>query len=265
MSETIVPMNDQHCWTSQQWHRASMQLTFVEMEDPNEAPPRVNRFRFSLRTLFVAALIVSLAVSHVGTSWQLRNASQSNAKLMAQNSALRRELGYFDVEDPSKVYVLNLPTLEAYTWRWRMYVPKGHGLTIHKAFSDIPEAGLAHATGSSSFPAEGEFVLTAMIRRDHENRWSISLGTEQSSTRTSIDDKHSKWITDSGGVSSSTAGGGKGPEVVAPGQDLVLVRLRAHEKRPDGGSRSAKGPADGIMLWLNGTPQSSQTGTVSSQ
>ena len=235
------------------------------MQDRTETSPRPSRFRFSLRTLFVAALIVGLAVSHVGTSSQLRKASESNAKLTAQNSALRRELGYFDVEDPSKIYVLNLPTLEAYTWRWRMYVPKGHALTIHQAFSDIPEAGLAQATGSSSFAAEGEFVLMAMIRRDHENRWSVSLGTEQSSTRTSIDDKHSKWITESGGVSSSTAGGGKGPEVVAPGQDLILVRLRAHEKRPDGGSRSAKGPAEGLMLWLNVTPQSSQTGTVSSQ
>ena len=227
------------------------------------APPNHRFFRFSLRTLFVVAIITGLVISHVGTSWRLHRATQSNVDLVGQNHALRRELGYFEIEDPSKVYVLNLPTLEAYTWRWRMHVPNDHELNVHYAFNEIPEKGLPKPDGSSGLWAEGEVLLTVIIRKDHEGKWALSVGTKNSSTRTGISPDQIKWITDSGGHGSQTGGTGKEPATVSPGEELVLLRLRAHEKQPDGSSKSVSGDADGIMLWIRAkprTPSGTKTG-----
>src|SRR6185437_10151640 len=70
---------------------------------PTLARSPMSRFRFSLKSLFLVLLFVSLAASNLFTSYQLK-------QLHEENLALRKETGRLVIKDPAKLNVVAVPT-----------------------------------------------------------------------------------------------------------------------------------------------------------
>lgn len=212
------------------------------------------RFRFSLRAFLLLLFIASLVGSNLFTSWQLHDARE-------QIMQLNKDLGRLVVADVNidKVNLVAVPTYEDLLWRWRLRVPKGMSLYAHLGVGEIPPKGIPQLSGSSSGPIEeGEYLMTAAIRRNRENKWQFTVerkrdfqgGTASASSSVSIADQYAAWLTGEVGFGSSMAGGGGSTEVSGLGRPFELLRVRSFKTTSPGSSASTTQATDGVLLWL---------------
>ncbi|HEV3341921.1 MAG TPA: hypothetical protein VG125_16255 [Pirellulales bacterium] len=201
------------------------------------------RLRFSLRTFLLLLFVASLIGSNLFTAWQLDQARQENVEM-------RKQLGRLVVTDASKINLVAVPTYEDMMWRWRVYVPKGLPLYVCGSTREITGTGFPANHSASNLP-EGEYLLTAAIRRDRHGKWQLTLAHRQGSSSFGISDEDAGWLVDSPGWSTSQAGV-SGTEVFDPSAPLELLRIRTMEKLPGGGSTSSSSPTGpGVMLWVD--------------
>lgn len=208
------------------------------------------RIRFSLKTLFLALLFASLAGSNVFTSYRLK-------QLHEENVALRKETGRLVVKDPAKLNVFAVPTFEDMSWRWRVHVPEGPRQRMCLSGVRIPVHGFS-GSYASTYMAPGDYLLTAIVRRNHSEKWTLTVGRPGGSISTSIDDEHGGWLEEKSGVSrgwSTSQAGQNETEVREPGETLTLLRLRVMVPAPDGkSSHTTDDPSDGILIWIDDEP-----------
>jgi hypothetical protein len=203
----------------------------------------VPRFRFSLRAFLLLLFIASLIASNLFTSWQL-------SRLREESVQMRKELGRLVVSDPSKIHIVALPSYEDMLWRWRIYVPQGQSLRLFETAQDIPQSGFpTNYVGSSGPLQEGEYLLTAAIRRDRNGKWQATLAGPHSSNSFGIADEHAAWLTDSPGWETSQAGS-TSTEVYNADQPFALLRVRSMKKVSPNSSQSTPDPMDGLLLWI---------------
>ena len=86
-----------------------------------------------MRVVLLAIVIVAFCFAQLAAIRRVQEANvvserlmAENAKLMAENAELRTEAGYLNIEDPNKVCVLQLPSLDDLTWRCKVYLPAGN-------------------------------------------------------------------------------------------------------------------------------------------
>lgn len=199
------------------------------------------RLRFSLRAFLLLLFILSLLGSNFFTAWQLRQLRQENA-------GMRKELGRLVITDPNRIHIVAVPTYEDLLWRWRIYVPAGKTLRLYESSYDIPETGFPLSSVSSGLH-EGEYLLTAAVRRDRHGKWQVTVAGPRSSSSTGFSDEHATWLTDSAGWSVEQAGNGEA-QVFNIDEPIVLLRLRCMKKQRDGSSSTTPEPADGVMVWI---------------
>ena len=200
------------------------------------------RFRFSLRAFLLLLFFGSLIGSNLFTAWQLD-------KLRQENAQMRKELGRLVVTDPNKINIVAVPVYEDMLWRWRIYVPPGRSLYICGSTHAIPQTGLPANFGATTL-AEGEYLLTAAIRRDRNGKWQLTLARKGGSASFGFGDDDSAWLVDSPGWESTQAGTSS-TELFDPDEPIVLLRLRAAEKTPGGGSTISQNVTEkGVMLWI---------------
>jgi hypothetical protein len=207
------------------------------------------RFRFSLRSFFLVLFIGCLIGSNLFTA-------SENRRLRRANEELQTELGLLVVGDPNKLHAIAVETHEELTWRWRLHVPKGRTFLVGVSTHEIPGSGLAANFGSFGLP-EGDFTVTAAIRRDHLDKWRLNFTMPSGSISTTVPDERSKWIVDSPGASSEQAGSGGTPKVVDAGEPMVLLRRRLAQQLANGSTRIGRESCDGVMIWIeeeNPTP-----------
>src|SRR4051794_22073185 len=95
---------------------------------PDPIPPHA---KFSLRTLFILIAVICFAIGTYVVGRRLANAEREVRKL-------RNETGVLTIDDPTKVYVIAIDVDEPNTWRWRMFIPKGHKYSWNIAAEKIP-------------------------------------------------------------------------------------------------------------------------------
>jgi hypothetical protein len=207
----------------------------------------VRRFHFSLRTLFLVAILLALAVSHFLTSLRLRRAD-------LQLEQLHNEIGYLTISNRSRVHVIEIPTVEDYTFRWRVYLPPGRKFWANVAISDkIPREGFpteqmgtfSHNLSFGDHP--NEFILTVAARQDGSGRWKVVCYNDDTTrmARSGIG------LRDSQGQSLLAndwrrVEAGKGAtESIPAGEPLALLRWG----RPDNPAKDLV-PTDGVMVWI---------------
>ena len=205
------------------------------------------RFRFSLKTLFLVLLFVSLAASNLFTSYRLK-------QLHEENLALRKETGRLVIKDPAKLNVVAVPTFEDLTWRWRVHVPEGSRQRIALSGGQIPVTGFSGSFSATHLPA-GDYLLTAVVRRNHLDKWTLTVGHSGGAVSTSVADEHADWLGDGPGVSrgwSTSQAGQSDAELRGPGEKLTLLRLRVMVPSADGkSSHSIDEPSDGVLIWID--------------
>jgi hypothetical protein len=217
------------------------------MNDISE--PRRYPSRFSLRTLFVVVLIVALGVA-------LFLATRELLDLRGENARLRAEAGYLTAEDPDKVAVRLIHTLDDFTWRWKTHLPKGRWI-LHSATRNIPQIGFPNAADSSHATSYGSVATTAIdspieasVRKSAGGQWQV-VTEFRGGVRWPLDPTHALTVPSS--TSSEVAGGGR-EETFDPNKPIVLLRVRAASTTPGVPSQNTRTipttPCDGLMLWL---------------
>ena len=181
-----------------------------------ETPAR-KRFlpiRFSLRTLLLVTVIVALAISHFFTSLRLKKSDQ-------ELESLRNETGYLTFSDAKRIQVIEVPTADDLTFRWRVHLPENHHYWAHLVVSDeLPHEGLPKGNPGGfghnlSMPGHPqEFILTLAVRRMDPydlNKGMIltlfddnSTGIERSGI--GVNREHAEWLNNT----SSKIEAGKG-------------------------------------------------------
>jgi hypothetical protein len=220
-------------------------------EKQTEKRPRF-RLQFSLATLLLLVTIACMAVALWVTARELWT-------LRAENQQYRNESGYLTISDPKRLHVIQIPTTDADTWRWRVFVPDDRQFLLHTSVGDVSLAGYTGGSGTSTTIPAGEHTVSARIARDIAGKRVLRFDFGNGgSTSTGMEGRRGDWLDrDMRGYSTAGAGVGK-TQSAEPGQPLELIRLRAMEtvevKHPDGSvtkeSVTPKGAADGFLIWI---------------
>jgi hypothetical protein len=124
--------------------------------------------RFSLRSFFLFLFFACMVGSNIFTAFE-------NGRLRQTIEKLQAEFGLLVVSDPNKLHAIADETHEEWTWRWHLHVPKRRRFEYGIATKEIPSSGVV-GQGVDVLP-EGDFAVTAAIRRDHLDRWMFrSIG-----------------------------------------------------------------------------------------
>ena len=158
-----------------------------------------------------------------------------------ENRELRAKQGILTIEDPTRIYILQLHTLEDMHWRWRIYLPAKHKFSILFATDDhIPVKAAFPEGPHTGFGADpGEFTLDAAIVQNSHGKWQAEL---------------SNGATNYSAMSSQFTGSIDGAEInsgnfQAEGQILLLRAI----KEPAGNKHAVpfSVPGPGVMIWID--------------
>jgi hypothetical protein len=181
------------------------------------------RLQFSLATLMLLVTVACMAVALWVTSRELRS-------LRAENQKYRNESGHLTISDRGKLHVIQAPTTDGDTWRWRLFVPDDRKFLLHTRVGDVSLTGYTGGSGSSTTLPAGERLVSVRIARDIGGKRVLRFDFgEGGSMSTGVEGRQGDWLDrDMRGYSTSGAGAGK-TESAEPGQPLELIRLRAME------------------------------------
>ena len=137
------------------------------------------RLRFSMLNLLLLCTIVALGV----TLW---NNSKLIMPLRAELRDLRKELGYFRVDEPDKINALEADVVTGKAWRWRLHLPASAGYRLRcqaGVWEDIDlqdkSAWLKSIKGKGgrySLPS-GQFTLNVSLEQ-YDGNWYIRCAYE---------------------------------------------------------------------------------------
>jgi hypothetical protein len=223
----------------------------VTTEPATTAPTA--RLRFSLRTFFLVAMLLTLLVSHFFTSLRLRWADQ-------EIEHLRNAAGYLTITNPQQVHAIEIPQLDDLTYRWRVHLPAGRKFRIAATISDkipseeFPDKETASIALNNPQRTETEFFVTAAVRKNIAGKWELAWSVETSEPNwkqprsVEIPNVHASWLS---GTARNTWETGEGmTQSVARGEPMTLFRLRKPKQESFGLGSDSK-PADGIMVWID--------------
>jgi hypothetical protein len=216
--------------------------------------PTSPRARFSLRTLLILVAVLCFAIGSYVVSRKLSDAERELRKL-------RNEAGVLAVDDRTKVHVISVDVDEPNTWRWRMFIPKGHKYSWNLAAKQIPrfqppqQAGMSGHSNEPYWERDNEVLVTAKLRPEEDGNWRLSVDprigdskNQMAGVALKIPKEKMQWMTD--GRGSSTDGrvlGNKGVEAVDPKGPIILL-----QRRPtDASGQPSSNPMPGYMIWLN--------------
>jgi hypothetical protein len=215
------------------------------------------RAKFSLRTLLIVVALVCFAIGTYVVGTRLANAEREVRKL-------RNESGFLTIDDRSKVHVIALGVDEANTWRWRLFIPKGHQYSWNIAAekipkNDVPEkAEIRGISNEAYWEQDNEVLVTARLRQGEDKNWRLSVESrigdsknQMSGAALQIAKEKMQWMID--GRASSTDGrvtGDRGVAVFDPKGPIILLQRRPTERQPDGSYLPSPNPMPGYMVWL---------------
>ncbi len=215
-------------------------------------------YQWRLSTLLLIVLIVALALGGVLTYRTLREAKR-------QLQSLRNEAGYLAIEKTDLVHVIALEASEPMSWRWRLYLPKGHKYQWKVAHGAIPPDGFPRnawtCVSNEPYWETGiETLVTVSLRRQGDGAWALTLSSRSGGTRHQlgggtlrIPDGDLRPMLEATGIEEGRLGS-RGTETAKPGEPLLLLKRRACEIIAGGGSQPSTKPMPGIMVWLEKNP-----------
>jgi hypothetical protein len=215
--------------------------------------------RFSLQSFLLALFVLTLAASHLCTSWKLNGARR-------EVLALRTELGFLTILDPDRLNLVQTPKKGFYSWR--VYVPPGANYTLWGAAAQIPTTGHPHAGQTELLNVdlpEGEFTLKASVERFADSpswpgkgawRLAVDLSRGGGASIGVVDDEMKSWDDATQGAKEwPTVRGTNGvePLVETFRRDESFDLIRELEWKAKGNapiSPTAPNPSYGMLLWI---------------
>ena len=179
------------------------------------------------------------------------------SKAERESEILRKDAGYLDVGDEKLFHAAAVKTYDPRAWRWRIFFPSGHPLTLKVASGEIPKEGLPTVSVDSSRLANkrSEMILNVSLRQDKDDQGFIylALGDQNSESydRFPLSDSVAKQISDGNGCYNSHIFGAAETAIQEADKPIVLLRHRLAKKLPSGGyDGETSDPMPGIMIWL---------------
>lgn len=219
-----------------------------------ETRAKKSRLRFSLGTLFVAAIILTLIVSNVFTSWHLHKAREKERIQRVEIAALRKERRLFDTSVWDHVHILALETNQDMVWKWRVHVPHGKKFSLRTVIGKITDRNFPH-DNRYRLIGPGELVLTCTVARNAAGEWeqtiSQSFDSHKGTDIVKIPNASMDWYGKRG--SSSTAGSitpSLKQQSFSGNHEIELLRFRHWVQGKPNQTYNPSEPTDGILLWL---------------
>jgi len=181
---------------------------------------------------------------------------------------LRDETGRLTIGDRSQVHVINVrvdegTADESNTWRWRLFLPKGHKYSWNLAAEKIPqldvpqEAGVKAISNEPYWERDSEVLVTATLRREDDAHWRLSVESrigdskwQMSGSSLRIPAEKLAWNTP-GASTDGRVAGSRGTQLYDPGRAIILLQRRPVARRADGSYGPSPDPMPGFMIWLN--------------
>lgn len=236
-------------------------------EAPLAAAPRP-RLRFSLLTLLLLLTIAALAVTVWRQSFEIEPLRQEVRRL-------RQEVGHLSIDDPHRIYAIQVSQMQSNIRRYRVYLPNDRKYQIHLGLGEVagrPRGQSKNAwlkkvaeasSGSSGGIQSGESTLDVEVRRDPDgatkDHWEIvyqingagggKIGTEIA------------WLNDRRAWSIAGDVGLEQQVERVPTDGIVLYALRKAEVKELPHGYTTAGTDDtkdtpGLILWI--IPDSAQ-------
>lgn len=188
-------------------------------------------------------LLVTIAALALAV-WRL---SAELVPLRVENRRLRNGVGELTVEDESLLHAIKIEQPDDYTWKWRVWIPKGRAYRLHYQTSLIGQSGAGQSSATITMDDPGEHWIEYRIRRDRDSgKWMDELATEQGTVGSSQQD----WI-DWPQKTSTSEGVGRRTESFPTGVDVLLIRRRVSQASS---SDQIENPSAGFMIWLEAVP-----------
>lgn len=217
-----------------------------------------NLWRLSLRELL---LIVTVVAACVG----LFVVASRQKKAESELRVLREEVGQLTIEDEKKLHAIALDTDEPNSWKWRLYIPKGHKYFWHVAYEDIPRDDLPKAatSGVSNMPyweTDNEVLVTAKLRQSEDGNWRLSVDSKIGDSKNQmyglsaiIPDEKLEWMREVPSQDGRLLGG-HGQDIRDPEGPIILLQKRACKLMPDNTYQPVDEPMPGFVIWLENLP-----------
>jgi hypothetical protein len=203
------------------------------------------RIRLSLRTLFIVMLILCAGIGYYLT---VRRLIEAERELRIR----RAESGYLTIDDRTKVHAISMETDQPNTWRWRVFIPKGHRYEWRIACQDIPRdvppakeqtSGITYAP---YWESDNELIVTATLRPSADSTRQLTVNSRIGESKNQmagaslrIPEEKLDWMTT---ASDYGVLGENGTAVRDPKGPIILLMRRKHSTSP--------GPMPGFMIWL---------------
>ncbi len=214
-----------------------------------------SRFRYSLRALLIVTTLATLAIYH----WYAAN------RLRIAESAVRRlqdETGRLTIDDTTVVNAIAVDTSEANTWRWRLFLPKGHKYMWHVASEGIPfgtippRAGRSGVSNQRYWERDNEVLVTASLAEMADGNYSFSVtsrigdSTDQmAGVSMDVPKQHLDWMAKSPYRQVDIAGK-SAAQTFDPSQPFMLFSMRPMAILPNGDTDFDKSLTNGLAIWL---------------
>ena len=214
------------------------------------------RARYSLRTLLILVAASGVIIGSYVVGKRLQQAEH-------ELRVLRAETGRLSIGDRSQVHVINVAVEEPNTWRWRLFIPKGHKYSWNLAAENIPQfevpqqAGLKAHSYEPYWERDNEVLVTARLRREDDAQWRLSVESrigdsknQMSGGSLRIPAEKLAWNTQ-GASTDGRVAGNKGTQPYDPRRPIILLQRRPVARRADGSYGPSPDPMPGFMIWLN--------------
>ena len=213
------------------------------------------RFQYSLRALLIVTMLSTFAIYHWYTANRLRNAE----------SAVRRlqdETGRLTINDVTVVHVISVDTGEANTWRWRLFIPKGHKYMWNVASEGIPfgkfppRAGRSGVSNQHYWERDTEVLVTASLTERSDGNYSLSVTSrigdsndQMAGVTMDVPKEHLAWMADSPYQQVDIVGKSSA-QTFDPTQPFMLFTKRPMAILPNGDTDFDENLTNGLAIWL---------------
>lgn len=212
--------------------------------------------RFSVLNL---ALVLTIAALGIG----LYRAGQEVVPLREALRGLREEMGYFHVDDASRIHVKQVSTKLPSAWKWRLFLPAGvtYNVRCFCGSAPAPESMgreewfqlLRGATRDmGSVLNAGEFGFEALLTK-YDDVWYLRSGRVQDDGVTLALPESAGWLNDETTWVVSSDASLERADAFDAESSVVLLHLEPRasgEDRPTPIATDADGGRPRIVIWL---------------
>ena len=221
------------------------------------------RVTFSVLGLLLLVLVAAVIIGYAVNASRLYEAQRQLSEANRQLEILRQETGQLTIKDRTKFHAVAVPVDEPNTWRWRIFLPKGHRYAWRIATKDIPpnsvpnkDVGTAGITNAPYWETDNEALVTATLRKTEAGDWRLAVIPVMGQGKhkfyghaVTIPKEELAWMFEVGSTDGQVLAQ-NGSVVRDPAGPFIFLQRRPCEKQPDGTYQPSPNPMPGYMIWL---------------